>query len=70
MLWWELQLVEWHMSDHKFELGQALSYVSGFRGRGSRRDHFKIMQCLPPQGGDYQYRIRGAAEAHESCQGR
>jgi hypothetical protein len=25
----------------------------------------KIMQCLPPQGGDYQYRIKSANEPHE-----
>jgi hypothetical protein len=23
------------------------------------------MQCLPPQGGDYQYRIRDANEPHD-----
>jgi hypothetical protein len=47
------------MSDHKFKVGQTVSYLSGSRGGGSRSDVFKIMQCLPPQGGDYQYRITG-----------
>jgi hypothetical protein len=53
------------MSDHKFKVGQTVSYLSGSRGSGSRNDLFKIMQCLPPQGGDYQYRIRGANEPHD-----
>ncbi len=53
------------MSDHKFKVGQTVSYLSGSRGGGWHRDVFKIMQCLPPQGGDYQYRIRGANEAHD-----
>ena len=53
------------MSDHKFKVGQMVSYLSGFRGHGPRSDVFKIMQCLPPQGGDYQYRIRGIDEPHD-----
>jgi hypothetical protein len=53
------------MSDHKFKVGQTVSYLSRSRGGGSRSDVFKIMQRLPPQGGDYQYRIRGANEPHD-----
>jgi len=53
------------MSGHKFKVGQTVSYLSGSRGRGSRGDEFKIMQCLPPQGGDYQYRIKSANEPHD-----
>jgi hypothetical protein len=53
------------MSDHKFKVGQTVSYLSGFRGGGLRSDLFKIMQCLPPQGGDYQYRITGGNEPHD-----
>jgi hypothetical protein len=53
------------MSDHKFKVGQTVSYLSGSRGVGARRNVFKIMQCLPPQGGDYQYRIWGADEPHD-----
>jgi hypothetical protein len=49
------------MSDHKFKVGQPV----GFRGGGSRTDVFKIMQCLPPQGADFQYRIRGVNEPHD-----
>jgi hypothetical protein len=53
------------MGDHKFKVGQTVSYLSSSRGGGSSSNVFKIMQCLPPQGGDYQYRIRGANEPHD-----
>jgi hypothetical protein len=53
------------MSDHKFKVGQMVSYQFSSRGPGPRSDAFKIVQCLPPQGGDYQYRIRGANEPHD-----
>ena len=53
------------MSDHKFKVGQTGSYLSGSREGGTRSDVFKIVQCLPPQGGDFQYRIRGANEPHD-----
>ena len=50
-----------NMSDHKFKVGQTVTYLSGSSGRAPRHV-FKIMQCLPPQGGDYQYRIKSASE--------
>ena len=53
------------MSEHKFRVGQSVNYLSGPHGRGPRGDVFKIIQCLPPQGGDYQYRIRAANEPHD-----
>jgi hypothetical protein len=53
------------MSDHKFKVGQSVNYMSGAYGREPGSGVFKIMQCLPPQGGDCQYRIRGANESHD-----
>jgi hypothetical protein len=53
------------MSGHKFKVGKIVSYPAGYRGHGRGNDVFKIMQCLPPQGGDYQYRIRGIDELHD-----
>ena len=53
------------MSEHKFRVGQSVNYLSGPHGRGPRSDVFKIIQCLPPQSGDYQYRIRAANEPHD-----
>jgi hypothetical protein len=53
------------MSDHKFKVGQIVSYLAGSLGRGLGKDVFKVMQCLPPQGADYQCRIRGIDEPHD-----
>jgi hypothetical protein len=54
------------MSDYKFKVGQTVNYVSaGPYGRGQRSDVFKIMQRLPSQGGDYQYRIKSANEPYD-----
>ena len=45
----------------KFKVGQTVYYTTGIASR--RRNHvFKIMQWLPPEGCDYQYRIKSADE--------
>ena len=54
-----------NVSDHKFKVGQTVYYVPGPFGRGERGDVFKIMQHLPPQGGEYQYRIKSANEPYD-----
>ena len=54
-----------NMSDHKFKVGQTVHYASGLYGRAHRGGVFKIMQRLPPQGGDYQYRIKSANEPYD-----
>jgi hypothetical protein len=48
-------------SGHKFEVGEIVFYTSGF-DRRQRSDVFTIVQPLPTEGGDYQYRIKGADE--------
>ena len=52
------------MSDHKFKVGQMVHY-SGSYPSSWREGVFKIMQLLPPQGGDYQYRIKSANEPYD-----
>jgi hypothetical protein len=54
------------MGEHKFKVGQTVNYVSArsYR-RGPPSDVFKIMQRLPPQGGDYQYRVKSANEPYD-----
>ena len=61
MIRWAEKRPNGNMSDYKFKVGQTVAYLSGSHGR----DVFKIMQCLPPQGGDYQYRIKSANEPHD-----
>jgi len=51
--------------DHKFKVGQTVSFASGPFGRGGTNGIYKVTQLLPPEGNDYQYRIKSAAEPHE-----
>ena len=53
------------VSEHKFKVGQSVHYASGPFGRGGASDVYKVTQLLPPEGGDYQYRIKNADEPHE-----
>ncbi len=50
------------MSDHKFKVGETVSYTSG---RAGMTNIYTIKQLLPPQGEDRQYRIKSANEPHE-----
>jgi hypothetical protein len=53
------------VSIHKFKIGQAVHYTSGLHGAASARGVYQITQLLPPEGDDFQYKIKSAAEAHE-----
>jgi hypothetical protein len=53
------------MQEHKFHVGQSVSFTSGPFGRGGTNGIYKITQLLPPEGDDYQYRIKNANEPHE-----
>src|ERR1700730_6795160 len=44
---------------------QAVNYTPGPFGRGGASGVYKVTQLLPPEGGDYQYRIKSADELHE-----
>jgi hypothetical protein len=50
------------VNDHKFKVGEAVSYTSG---RAGMTNIYTITQLLPPQGDDRQYRIKSANEPHE-----
>jgi hypothetical protein len=53
------------VNEHKFKVGQSVSFTSGPFGRGSTSGIYKVTLLLPAEGGDYQYRIKSAAEPHE-----
>jgi hypothetical protein len=53
------------VSEHKFKVGQSVSYTSGPFGRGGGSGVYRITQLLPPEGDDCQYRIKSASEPHE-----
>jgi hypothetical protein len=50
------------MSEHKFKIGQWVSYGPP----GQRRIVYTILQKLPSEGGgEHRYRIKAAGEPHE-----
>ncbi|MFY9838436.1 MAG: hypothetical protein WAK55_18585 [Xanthobacteraceae bacterium] len=53
------------MSTHRFKVGQIVNYTPGVIGRIDAGAIFKITQLLPPEGDDFQYKIKSAAEPHE-----
>ena len=53
------------MSNHKFKIGQTVNYTSGPFGAGRASGVYKITRLLPPEGDDFQYKIKCAAEPHE-----
>jgi hypothetical protein len=61
----QLDMMEGSVPEHKFKVGQSVSFMSGPFGRGSTSDIYRITQLLPPEGDDYQYRIKNANEPHE-----
>jgi hypothetical protein len=60
-----LDMMEARVQEHKFQVGQSVSFTSGPFGRGGTSGIYKITQLLPPEGDDYQYRIKNANEPHE-----
>jgi hypothetical protein len=52
------------MNNHKFKVGQTVSYTSKFIATVNAGAIFKITQLLPPEGDEFQYRIRNASEPY------
>ena len=50
---------------HKFSIGQNVYYTGGMIGRASATGSYRVVRLLPPEGGDYQYRIKSVGEAYE-----
>jgi hypothetical protein len=50
---------------HKDKVGQNVQYAAHYLRRIGVTGSFKVMQQLPPVGGDWQYRIKNAKELHE-----
>jgi hypothetical protein len=49
------------MIGHKYKIGQLVNYFSLESASGT----YQITQLLPPEGDEYQYRIKSAREPHE-----
>ena len=52
------------MPEHKFKIGQTVNYRSAF-DRDETIGVYTVTRLLPPEGGEYQYRIKNADELHE-----
>ena len=57
--------IEDAVRSHRFKIGQSVNYTLGPFGVGSGSGVYKITQLLPPEGDDFQYKIKSAAEPHE-----
>ena len=62
------EMIEDVMSGYRFKVGQTVSYIPHF-GAGAAKSTYKIIQLLPPEGGDFQYRIKSADCAYWRCRG-
>ena len=49
------------MTAHRFKIGELVDYFS----RESASGAYQITQLLPPEGDEYQYRIKSVREPHE-----
>ena len=49
------------MSGHKFKIGQLVNY----HGRERAPGVYQITQLLPPEGDEFQYRIKNINEPHQ-----
>ena len=53
------------MNNHKFKVGQTVNYAPRFIATVNANAIFKITQLLPPEGDEFQYRIRNTSEPYE-----
>ena len=50
---------------HKYAIGQTVYFTSGMIGRHSGSGSYQVVRLLPPDGDDFQYRIKSLGEAYE-----
>ena len=54
------------MTNHKFHIGQSVSYRPSSRSQDASRGAYKITARLPQADhGQFEYRIKHSGEAHE-----
>jgi hypothetical protein len=53
------------VSAHKYTVGQTVYFAGAMMGRGTAGGGYRVIRLLPPDGGDFQYRIKSATEAYE-----
>ncbi|HEX2215170.1 MAG TPA: hypothetical protein VHG27_00520 [Xanthobacteraceae bacterium] len=53
------------LQTHKYAVGQTVYYTSGLIGRANGSGSYRVVRLLPPEGDDFQYRIKSVGEAYE-----
>jgi hypothetical protein len=53
------------VSGRKLKIGQTVTYMSGPYGARNVGNTYRVTQLLPPEGDNFQYKIKNAAEPHE-----
>jgi hypothetical protein len=53
------------MARHKYKVGQRVSFSPGRTSMAASGRDYKVIQLLPEQNGQNQYRIKSIAETHE-----
>jgi hypothetical protein len=51
------------MAAHKFKVGQVVTLHSKRHGVWAER--FEVVRLLPPENGDFQYRVKSTRHGHE-----
>jgi hypothetical protein len=54
---------------HKFKIGQTVHFSPGRGTMASGSRLYKIVRQLPPEGGQFLYRIKGTSETFERVAG-
>jgi hypothetical protein len=53
------------MPQHKFKIGQEVSFSPAKLSMTASARVYKVIRCLPPEGGEYTYRIKSPTELFE-----
>ena len=53
------------VKEHKYEVGQVLSFTPGVQTLGASLGLYEIVRRLPPDGPENQYRVKNVEDSHE-----
>jgi hypothetical protein len=53
------------MADYAFKIGEMVDYRSPTRAASAAHGPYQITQRLPPENGEFRYRIKSPNERHE-----
>lgn len=59
------QYREADMARHRFKVGQVVSFTPARPGVPTAGRRYQIVRLLPPEGGEFQYRVKAIGETFE-----